>query len=190
MNICFLQVLYSCFQKGCPTDKYESVCKSAERYNGFSGLYGVLNIQSRSNVMAERLPERPILGFYENVRNVSRANFRHCRVCTLALVNLSWNSFTYNRDYICVRVFGVCSLPGKVFQVALIKIITFIISMETVQSVYFCFGAKPANSTFATKTAKKKVWKLSFFTLKLPAEAKKIEIFPKFQRWIKKMNIF
>ena len=31
------------------------------------------------------------------------------------------------------------------------------VSMETVQSVYFCFGAKPANSTFATKTAKKDV---------------------------------
>ena len=31
------------------------------------------------------------------------------------------------------------------------------VSMETVQSVYFCFGAKPANSTFATKTAKKSV---------------------------------
>ena len=30
------------------------------------------------------------------------------------------------------------------------------ISMETVQSVYICFGSKPANSTFATKTAKKK----------------------------------
>ena len=29
--------------------------------------------------------------------------------------------------------------------------------METVKSVYFCFGAKPANSTFATKTAKKSV---------------------------------
>ena len=29
------------------------------------------------------------------------------------------------------------------------------VSMETVQSVYFCFGAKPANLTFATKTAKK-----------------------------------
>ena len=29
------------------------------------------------------------------------------------------------------------------------------VSMETVQSVYFCFGAKPANSKFATKTAKK-----------------------------------
>ena len=31
-----------------------------------------------------------------------------------------------------------------------------IISMETVQDVYFCFGAKPANSKFATTTAKKK----------------------------------
>ena len=30
------------------------------------------------------------------------------------------------------------------------------ISMETVRSVYFCFWAKPANSKFATKTAKKK----------------------------------
>ena len=30
------------------------------------------------------------------------------------------------------------------------------VSMETVQSVYFCFGAKPANSKFATKTAKKR----------------------------------
>ena len=31
------------------------------------------------------------------------------------------------------------------------------VSVETVQSVYFCFGAKPANSTFATKTPKKSV---------------------------------
>ena len=54
------------------------------------------------------------------------------------------------------------------------------VSMETVQPVYFCFGAKPANSKFATKTAKKR-WILSFFTVKLPEEAKKIEIFPKFQ---------
>ena len=30
------------------------------------------------------------------------------------------------------------------------------VSMKMVQSVYFCFGAKPANSKFATKTAKKK----------------------------------
>ena len=31
------------------------------------------------------------------------------------------------------------------------------VSVETVQSVYFCFGAKAANSKFATKTAKKSV---------------------------------
>ena len=30
------------------------------------------------------------------------------------------------------------------------------VSTETVQTVYFCFGAKPASSNFATKTAKKK----------------------------------
>ena len=49
--------------------------------------------------------------------------------------------------------------------------------------MYFCFGAKPANSKFTAKTAKKKnVNHLSLFTLKLPEEAKKIEIFPKFQR--------
>ena len=43
------------------------------------------------------------------------------------------------------------------------------VSMETVQSVYFCF---------------------IFFTLNLPAEAKKIDIFPKFQRSMKKSYIF
>ena len=30
------------------------------------------------------------------------------------------------------------------------------LSMETVRDVYFTFGATPANSKFATKTAKKK----------------------------------
>ena len=30
------------------------------------------------------------------------------------------------------------------------------VSMEMVQPVYFCFGAKPADSKFTTKTAKKK----------------------------------
>ena len=30
------------------------------------------------------------------------------------------------------------------------------VSMETAQPVYFCFAAKPADSKFATKTAKKK----------------------------------
>ena len=28
-------------------------------------------------------------------------------------------------------------------------------TVSTIQAVYFCFGAKPANSIFATKTAKK-----------------------------------
>ena len=32
-----------------------------------------------------------------------------------------------------------------------------IVSMETVQSVYFCFGVRPENSKFGTKTAKKTV---------------------------------
>ena len=31
------------------------------------------------------------------------------------------------------------------------------VSMETVQPVYFCFGANPSNLKFATKTAKKKI---------------------------------
>ena len=48
------------------------------------------------------------------------------------------------------------------------------VSMETVQSVYLCFGAKPPNSKFTIKTAKKI---LSFFALKLLEEAKKIEFF-------------
>ena len=66
----------------------------------------------------------------------------------------------------------------------------FAVRTVSIQSAYFCFEAKPANSKFATKAAKKKVWILSFFTLKLPEEAKKIEIFPKVQRWMEKTNIF
>ena len=34
------------------------------------------------------------------------------------------------------------------------------------------------------------MWILSFFMLKLPEEAEKIEIFPEFLRWMKKTNIF
>ena len=48
---------------------------------------------------------------------------------------------------------SLCSdwfFPGQDFAVRTV-------SMETVQPVYFCFGAKPANSKFATKTAKKSV---------------------------------
>ena len=37
---------------------------------------------------------------------------------------------------------------------------------------------------------RKKVWILSFFTLQLPEEAKKTDIFLKFQKGVKKTNIF
>ena len=57
------------------------------------------------------------------------------------------------------------------------------------QAVYFCFGAKPTNSKFATRTVKKKMWILSFSIAKLPEKAKKIEILRRFQRWMKKKNI-
>ena len=51
------------------------------------------------------------------------------------------------------------------------------VSMETVQDVYFCFGAKLPNSKFATTTAK------------LPEKGTTIEILLRFQRWMKKTNI-
>ena len=57
------------------------------------------------------------------------------------------------------------------------------VSMETVQSMYFCFGGKPGNSKFATKKKGKKVWILSFFTLKLPEEVKRIEIKDGWRKW-------
>ena len=59
---------------------------------------------------------------------------------------------------------------------------------NAVQAMYFCFGAKPANSKFATKTVKK-MWILLFFTAKSAEKAKKIEILTTFQRWMKKTNI-
>ena len=49
---------------------------------------------------------------------------------------------------------------------------------------------KAGKFNICNQDSDKRVWKLSFSALKLPAEAKKIEIFPKFQRWMKKMNIF
>ena len=56
------------------------------------------------------------------------------------------------------------------------------VSMETVQSVYFCFGAKPANLKICNQNSEEKVWIMSFFTLKLSEENKKIKNFPKFRR--------
>ena len=45
----------------------------------------------------------------------------------------------------------------------------------------FLFWSKAGKFNICNQDSEKKVWKLSFFTLKLPAEAKKIEIFPKFK---------
>ena len=55
------------------------------------------------------------------------------------------------------------------------------VSMETVQPVYFCFERSRQIQNLQPKQRKKKLCILSFFTVKLPEEAKKIEIFPKFQ---------
>ena len=59
--------------------------------------------------------------------------------------------------------------------------VSWTVSVETVQPVYFCFRVKPANSKFATKTAKKKTVNIVILHREIPEEAKKIEIFPKFQ---------
>ena len=54
--------------------------------------------------------------------------------------------------------------------------------------VFLFWSIYPTISKFATKTANK-MWILSFFIAKLPEKAKRIEIFVRFQRWMKKKNI-
>ena len=63
------------------------------------------------------------------------------------------------------------------------------VSMETVQSV-FLFCSEAGKFKIWNQNSEKKVWILSFFTLKPPEEAEKMDIFPKFQRWMKNTNIF
>ena len=56
--------------------------------------------------------------------------------------------------------------------------------METVQSVYFRFGAKPANSTFATKTAKKKCENCHSSHWNYQQKLKRLKVFWNFKdRW-------
>ena len=62
------------------------------------------------------------------------------------------NTFTY---YMANPVLGKSLCPDWLFLSQDFAIRT--VSMETVQSPYFCFGVRPAKSKFATKTAKKKV---------------------------------
>ena len=59
------------------------------------------------------------------------------------------------------------------------------VSMETVQSMYFCFGGKPGNSKFATKTAKKSV---NIVILHIETTRRSLKDWN--QRWMEKMNIY
>ena len=66
----------------------------------------------------------------------------------------------------------------------------WIISMETVQSVYFCFGAKPANSTFATKTAKKKCENRYSSDWKYQQKLKRLKFFRNFKNGWRRRTFF
>ena len=64
------------------------------------------------------------------------------------------------------------------------------VSMETVQSVYFCFGAKPANSTFATKTTKKKVGNCHSSHWNYQQKLKRLKFFRNFKDWWRRRTSF
>ena len=79
-----------------------------------------------------------IQGFYENVRNVSHTTFRHCRVCTVVLVNLPGNSCIIGTTY----VFG-CSeieylLTREVSRVVLQAILKTSTALKTTLQMAFC----------------------------------------------------
>ena len=62
--------------------------------------------------------------------------------------------------------------------------------METVQSVYFCFGAKPANSTFATTTAKKKCENCHSSHWNYQQKLKRLKIFRNFRDGWRRRSFF
>ena len=59
--------------------------------------------------------------------------------------------------------------------------------MEIVQAGYFSLEQSRQFKNLDQTSEKK--WILSFFSAKLPEKAKKIEILPRFQKWMKKTNI-
>ena len=61
-----------------------------------------------------------------------------------------------------------CFFPGQDFAVRTV-------SMETVQPVYFCFWSEAGKFKICNQNSEKRLWILSFFTVKLPEEAEKIE---------------
>ena len=64
------------------------------------------------------------------------------------------------------------------------------ISIETVQSVYFCFGAKPANSKFTTKTAKKKYENCHSSHWNYQQELKRLKFFRNFKDKRRRQTFF
>ena len=69
------------------------------------------------------------------------------------MYNYLW--FLCNINYMAHPVLGKCLCSDWFFLGQDFAVRT--ISMKTVIPVYFCFGAKPANSKFATKTATTKL---------------------------------
>ena len=75
--------------------------------------------------------------------------------CSLKRLRANMKMSNFKRNYYMAKpVLGksLCSdsfFLGQDFAVRTV-------SVETVQPVCFCFGAKPANSKYATKTARKK----------------------------------
>ena len=55
------------------------------------------------------------------------------------------------------------------------------VSMEMVQPMYFCFGVKPANSKFATKTAKKNCEYCHSSQGNYQKKPKRLKFFPNFK---------
>ena len=64
------------------------------------------------------------------------------------------------------------------------------VSMETVQSVYFCFGPKPANSKFATKKAKKKCENCHSSHWNYQQKLKRLKFFRNFKDWWRRRTFF
>jgi len=64
------------------------------------------------------------------------------------------------------------------------------VSMETVQSVYFCFGAKPANSTFTTKTAKKRCENCHSSHTNYQQKLQRFKFFPNFKDGRRRRTFF
>ena len=62
-------------------------------------------------------------------------------------------------------------------------------SMETVQSVYFCFGAKPANSKICNQDSEKKSMKIVILHIET-AEAKRLKFFRNFKDGWRRQTFF